>query len=294
MQKGSFTAVALSVVAITAGVFTYAMPAFAQHSEGKNFSFKIAREGGERRGEDEDREEREVRKIVKWTTSCITPTNTIMAVDSVKTYSDVVTVLNAYNAQVQTIVASNTTTQSGLSAGELALLNVLRGKRSSVPNTLGGRGNDVKSQIQTLLGVVQPLGNGSIAPQIRKPLVNALRDIANQINKLGKLTCKRVPVFSQPNPPVTTNTTTQSQTQTQTQTTYTMAQVTAANNPQNCLTVISGGVYNLSSWISQHPGGSQAILSICGKDGTTAFMNQHGGQGNPMNVLTGFKVGVLQ
>jgi hypothetical protein len=35
------------------------------------------------------------------------------------------------------------------------------------------------------------------------------------------------------------------------------------------------------------------IKAICGKDGTSAFTNQHGTTGKPSNVLAGFKLGAL-
>lgn len=54
--------------------------------------------------------------------------------------------------------------------------------------------------------------------------------------------------------------------------TYTMAEVATANSAENCLSVINSKVYNLTEWIKKHPGGQKAILGICGKDGTEAFM----------------------
>jgi hypothetical protein len=56
---------------------------------------------------------------------------------------------------------------------------------------------------------------------------------------------------------------------------------------------INGGVYDLTAWISKHPGGERAILSICGKDGSAAFNDQHGGQRRPANELSGFKIGTI-
>lgn len=74
---------------------------------------------------------------------------------------------------------------------------------------------------------------------------------------------------------------------------YTLANIAVHNNGSSCWSAINGGVYDLTSWINQHPGGSQAILSICGKDGSAAFNDQHGGQRRPANELAGFKIGVL-
>jgi cytochrome b involved in lipid metabolism len=97
------------------------------------------------------------------------------------------------------------------------------------------------------------------------------------------------PVSASPNQPVSGPTSSEPSTQS-----YTMAQVASHNNQQSCWTAISGSVYDLTTWISEHPGGERAILSICGIDGTEAFMGQHGGQGRPERELASFKIGVLK
>lgn len=73
----------------------------------------------------------------------------------------------------------------------------------------------------------------------------------------------------------------------------TAQEVAAHNNAADCWSLINGNVYNLTSFISRHPGGSRAVMSICGKDGSRAFTNQHGNQGNPNNTLKGFYLGAL-
>lgn len=73
----------------------------------------------------------------------------------------------------------------------------------------------------------------------------------------------------------------------------TMAQVATHSSANDCWTVISGSVYNLTDWISQHPGGQQAILQLCGKDGTAQFTGQHGGSAPQEDTLATFKIGVL-
>jgi cytochrome b involved in lipid metabolism len=75
--------------------------------------------------------------------------------------------------------------------------------------------------------------------------------------------------------------------------TYTMAQVAAHNTASSCYTAINGSVYNVTAWIKQHPGGAQAIVSLCGTDGTAAFSGQHGGASRPASELAAFKIGVL-
>lgn len=75
--------------------------------------------------------------------------------------------------------------------------------------------------------------------------------------------------------------------------TYTMAQVAQHNNASSCWSAINGNVYDLTSWINQHPGGAERILSICGSDGSSAFNGQHGGQSQPMQILQSFYIGTL-
>lgn len=74
---------------------------------------------------------------------------------------------------------------------------------------------------------------------------------------------------------------------------YTAAEVATHASAASCWTSIDGSVYDVTSWISQHPGGRAAILSLCGKDGTQAFEGQHGGQARPEQELATFKIGAL-
>jgi cytochrome b involved in lipid metabolism len=75
---------------------------------------------------------------------------------------------------------------------------------------------------------------------------------------------------------------------------YTLAEVATHNTSASCWTVVSGNVYNVTSWISAHPGGSSAIKGMCGVDASSAFNGQHGGQSRPVSELAGFKIGTLK
>lgn len=75
--------------------------------------------------------------------------------------------------------------------------------------------------------------------------------------------------------------------------TYTAAEVAQRGTAEQCWTIISGSVYDLTAWISRHPGGSRAILGICGKDGTDAFSRQHGGSAGAQAALGQFRIGAL-
>lgn len=74
---------------------------------------------------------------------------------------------------------------------------------------------------------------------------------------------------------------------------YTMDQVKANNTSASCWTVIDNYVYNLTNWISSHPGGAGAIRSLCGVDGTASFKAQHANQSNPASRLNSYLLGPL-
>ncbi|WKZ28603.1 MAG: cytochrome b5-like heme/steroid binding domain-containing protein [Patescibacteria group bacterium] len=76
--------------------------------------------------------------------------------------------------------------------------------------------------------------------------------------------------------------------------TYTMAEVAAHAGAASCWSAINGSVYDLTSWIGKHPGGESAILSLCGRDGSATFNNQHGGSALQENRLASFKIGALK
>ena len=82
-------------------------------------------------------------------------------------------------------------------------------------------------------------------------------------------------------------------TPTPTTTGYTMTQVRANNTARSCWTVIDDVVYDLTKWISNHPGGSSAILFLCGTDGTNAFSAQHQNQPRPAIRLDTYRLGPL-
>ena len=74
---------------------------------------------------------------------------------------------------------------------------------------------------------------------------------------------------------------------------YTMERVKANGTTSRCWAVISGNVYDLTKWIGSHPGGSGAIASLCGTDGTSEFLAMHRGQNKPEARLAGYLLGPL-
>ena len=76
--------------------------------------------------------------------------------------------------------------------------------------------------------------------------------------------------------------------------TFTLAEVKKNNNDKNCWTIVDENVYNLTTWIKSHPGGENAILSLCGVDGTSAFKSKHSGSPGPVGQLDSYKIGKLK
>ncbi len=65
------------------------------------------------------------------------------------------------------------------------------------------------------------------------------------------------------------------------------------NNQTDCWTAINGSVYDLTSFVSQHPGGVDKITRLCGIDGSSQFNNQHGSSKKAQASLSLLKIGQL-
>ncbi len=83
-----------------------------------------------------------------------------------------------------------------------------------------------------------------------------------------------------------------------TQKLFTASQVASHNKPADCWLIISGTVYNITSFLDQHPAGADVILPYCGKDATNAFETQDRKRGThsqtARKLLQGFEVGTVQ
>ena len=93
--------------------------------------------------------------------------------------------------------------------------------------------------------------------------------------------------------PTPSSTPTPSPTPTVVKSGYTMADVRANATPAKCWSAIDGNVYDLTRWISSHPGGPSPIRFLGGIDGTNAFKAQHANQSSPMARLSSYLLGPL-
>lgn len=121
------------------------------------------------------------------------------------------------------------------------------------------------------------------------------REIQGEVIR-GAMTAPTIsptPIPSSTSKPVVTPSPTPSPTPAVVSSKYTMEEVKKRNSANECWSVIDGKVYNLTKWIPAHRGGPQAILFLCGKDGTSAFNAQHKGASSPESVLTTYLLGPL-
>lgn len=75
--------------------------------------------------------------------------------------------------------------------------------------------------------------------------------------------------------------------------TYTSAQIATHASESDCWASIDSNVYDLTSWVSRHPGGSRAIIGLCGTDATTKFEGKHGGSSAAKAALALLKIGTI-
>ncbi|MEM5799248.1 MAG: cytochrome b5 domain-containing protein [Candidatus Aenigmatarchaeota archaeon] len=75
---------------------------------------------------------------------------------------------------------------------------------------------------------------------------------------------------------------------------YTIDEISKHNSEKSCWTIIRDKVYDLTSFINEHLGGPQNIISLCGKNGTKSFENKHGGQLKQEQKLNEFEIGLIK
>jgi cytochrome b involved in lipid metabolism len=71
----------------------------------------------------------------------------------------------------------------------------------------------------------------------------------------------------------------------------TLEEVKKHSDSNSCWSIVYDNVFDLTKWITKHPGGSSVIKAICGKDGSAAFEGQHQGEGKPARELSNYFLG---
>lgn len=77
-------------------------------------------------------------------------------------------------------------------------------------------------------------------------------------------------------------------------TSFSLEEIQTHKDAKSCWAAVNNKVYDLTSWVSKHPGGPQKIIMICGTDATTAFSVQHGGNEAAEKELKSFLIGELK
>ncbi|PIZ99097.1 MAG: hypothetical protein COX77_02540 [Candidatus Komeilibacteria bacterium CG_4_10_14_0_2_um_filter_37_10] len=74
---------------------------------------------------------------------------------------------------------------------------------------------------------------------------------------------------------------------------YTLSDVAKHSSPTDCWLAVNGQVYNVTSYVTQHPGGEK-ILNGCGKDASSMFATAHNGKPKATDQLPEFLIGNLK
>lgn len=73
---------------------------------------------------------------------------------------------------------------------------------------------------------------------------------------------------------------------------YSMEQVAKHNSKSDCWLAIDGGVYEVTGFVSVHPGGEE-IVKGCGKDATGLFNGEKEHGGEAKDQLKDLKIGIV-
>lgn len=73
----------------------------------------------------------------------------------------------------------------------------------------------------------------------------------------------------------------------------TREEVLQHNSQKDCWIIIQNNVYDISSFISSHPGGSDILMSRAGEDATSYFGAKHGNNPKILKLLEKYKIGSL-
>ena len=75
---------------------------------------------------------------------------------------------------------------------------------------------------------------------------------------------------------------------------FTRKQVEQHNTENDCYVIYSGTVYNVTDFISDHPGGKELILDYAGKDISDLMLGDHVHSKSAFSILNSYKIGHLE
>lgn len=144
-----------------------------------------------------------------------------------------------------------------------------------------------KKSISITVGFIIIIGVGLLVYFTKKPIVISPENVTNQ-DLIVNNTATTTPVEKDEikvEVKVTAPTPTQNG--------ITLNQIAEHSSRSSRWSAINGDVYDLTSWIPNHPGGEKKILSLCCIDGSIGYNGQHGGDSKTARILSGFKIGIL-
>ena len=99
-------------------------------------------------------------------------------------------------------------------------------------------------------------------------------------------------------PELASTTNSQSTSSPQAKTIYQMEEVANHDSIDDCWLAIDNSVYDVTEFISIHPGGADKIIPLCGQDATTAFKTQADSgdshSQSAINIREGYLIGKLE
>lgn len=99
------------------------------------------------------------------------------------------------------------------------------------------------------------------------------------------------PIVAQTTNTLATSITTASTTSQASTTIFTLAQVATHATSSDCYLIINNNVYNVSDYLSRHPGGQSSIISRCGHEVSGIFASIHSNRA--WDLLTNYKIGQI-
>ena len=74
---------------------------------------------------------------------------------------------------------------------------------------------------------------------------------------------------------------------------YSLDEIANHSTSRSCWIIVDGKVYDVTSFLSQHPGGAPAILQFCGRDATQAFYGKPHSK-NAVAMLSDYLIGKVK